>query len=103
MKCPYCNHAGSEVVETRDNEDLAVIRRRRQCSSCTKRFTTYERIENVPLIVIKRNGRRESFDREKLMRGVLRACERTEVSHQQMQEVVDMVEREMRGGDSVEV
>lgn len=103
MKCPYCEHTTTEVVETRDNEDLSVTRRRRQCSDCDKRFTTYERIESVPLTVIKRDKRRESFDRDKLIRGVMQACEKTTVSHADIVRIVDWVERELRTGDSVEI
>lgn len=103
MKCPYCNHEDTEVVETRDSEDLGTTRRRRECSKCTKRFTTYERVENVLLIVIKKDGRKEQFDREKLKHGLLKACEKTLVGIEDIEKVVDEVERELRGFDSVEV
>lgn len=103
MKCPYCNHEDTEVVETRDSEDLGTTRRRRECSKCTKRFTTYERVENVSLIVIKKDGRKEQFDREKLKHGLLKACEKTLVGIEDIEKVVDEVERELRGFDSVEV
>lgn len=103
MKCPYCSHQDTEVVETRDSEDLNSTRRRRECSKCSKRFTTYERIENVPLIVIKKEGRKEQFDRDKLRHGIMRACEKTLVGADDIQKIVDDVEREMRGFDSVEV
>lgn len=103
MKCPYCGNRETEVVETRVGEDLETIRRRRACLSCEKRFTTYERIETVPLIVIKKDGRREQFNRGKLRDGLLSACEKTTVSIQQVDRIVDEVERELRAGDSVEV
>lgn len=103
MKCPYCNHTDSEVVETRDSEDLGTTRRRRECSKCTKRFTTYERIEGVPLIVIKKDGRKEQFDREKLKRGIFKACEKTVIGIEDIERIVDEVERELRGLEGVEV
>lgn len=103
MKCPYCNHLDTEVIETRDSEDLQTTRRRRECSKCTKRFTTYERVEGVPLIVIKKDGRKEQFDREKVKRGILKACEKTSVGIEDIERIADEVERELRGFDSVEV
>ncbi len=103
MKCPYCAHDESEVVETRDNDDLTVTRRRRQCSKCEKRFTTYERVEGNPLIVIKKDGRRETFDPEKLKKGLLRACEKTGITHTDIETIVEEVERELRGSDAVEI
>ena len=103
MKCPYCGSKETEVVETRDSEDLETIRRRRECISCKKRFTTYERIENVNLIVIKKDGKREQFDRDKLKRGIIRSCEKTKVSLEDIEKIVTEIERELRGADSVEV
>lgn len=103
MKCPYCTHTETEVIETRDSEDLGTTRRRRECSKCTKRFTTYERVESVPIIVIKREGRKEQFDREKLRLGILNACEKTVVGIDDVEKIIDEVEKELRGFDSVEV
>ena len=103
MKCPYCGSSEIEVVETRDSEDLETIRRRRECLKCEKRFTTYERIENINLVVIKKDGRREQFDRDKLKRGIIRSCEKTKVSMEDIERIVVEVERELRGADSVEV
>jgi len=103
MKCPYCGSKDTEVVETRDSEDLETIRRRRECLSCRKRFTTYERIENVNLIVIKKDGRREQFDRDKLKRGIIRSCEKTKVSLETIEKIVTEIERELRSGESVEI
>src|SRR5258706_1410852 len=103
MKCPYCGSSESEVVETRDSEDLETIRRRRECSTCKKRFTTYERIENVNLVVIKKDGRREQFDRDKLKRGIFRSCEKTKISAEEVERIVTEVERELRGADSIEI
>lgn len=103
MKCPYCGSKDTEVVETRDSEDLETIRRRRECLSCNKRFTTYERIENINLIVIKKDGKREQFDRDKLKSGIIRSCEKTTVSLDDIEKIVTEIERELRGADSVEV
>ena len=103
MKCPYCGSTESEVVETRASEDVDTIRRRRECLKCEKRFTTYERIENVNLVVIKKDGKREQFDRDKLKSGIIRSCEKTKVSMEAIEKIVTEVERELRGADSVEV
>jgi transcriptional repressor NrdR len=103
MHCPYCGTKNSEVVETRDSADLDTIRRRRACLNCTKRFTTYERVENVQLVVIKRDGRREQFNREKLKGGLLRACEKTLVPAEVLEKVVTDITRELRGMGSLEV
>lgn len=103
MKCPYCNHETTEVLETRDSEDLAVTRRRRVCAKCEKRFTTYERLETVPLTVIKKDERRETFDREKLKRGIWRASGKTTIKADEVDRVVDEVERELIGGETTEV
>lgn len=103
MKCPYCGSRETEVVETRDSEDLETIRRRRACLKCEKRFTTYERVENINLIVIKKDGKREQFNRDKLKNGILKACEKTKVSLENIEKIVTEVERELRSGDSVEI
>lgn len=103
MKCPYCGSKETEVVETRDSEDLETIRRRRECLTCNKRFTTYERIENVNLIVIKKDGKREQFDRDKLKRGIMQSCQKTTVTLSDIEKIVTEIERELRGADSVEV
>ena len=103
MKCPYCGSKETEVVETRDSEDLETIRRRRNCIKCEKRFTTYERVENVNLVVIKKDGRREQFNRDKLKNGIIRSCEKTTVSVEDIEKIVTEIERELRGADSVEV
>ena len=103
MHCPYCGGRESEVVETRESADLDTIRRRRNCQICEKRFTTYERIEHVPLTVIKKDERRETFDREKLKRGIWRASGKTTIKAQNIDQIVDEVERELIGGDSTEI
>lgn len=103
MKCPYCGSNKTEVVETRDSEDLETIRRRRACLSCKKRFTTYERVENINLVVIKKDGKRDQFQRDKLKAGILKSCEKTKVSVDKIERIVTEIERELRGADSVEV
>ncbi len=103
MHCPYCGKKESEVVETRDSEDLDTIRRRRSCLTCGKRFTTYERVENVQLIVIKRDGRREQFNRDKLKRGLLKACEKTIIPAEVIEKITTEITQELRGMGSLEV
>jgi transcriptional repressor NrdR len=103
MHCPYCGTKNSEVVETRDSSDLDSIRRRRSCLDCGKRFTTYERVENVSLVVIKRDGKREQFSREKLQHGLLKACEKTTVPSEVIEKIVAEVTRELRGLDTLEI
>ncbi len=103
MKCAYCGHIDTEVIETRDSEDLAVTRRRRTCVKCEKRFTTYERVETIPITVIKRDKRRETFDRDKLSRGIWRASGKTAITAANVNGIVDEVERELIGGESTEV
>lgn len=92
MKCPYCGNEESKVVDSRSTEDNSKIRRRRVCFGCGKRFTTYETVETMPFMVIKRNMGREPYDREKLTRGILRACEKRDISAEQMISIVDRVE-----------
>jgi transcriptional repressor NrdR len=103
MRCPYCGGRETEVVETRDSEDLETIRRRRSCIACGKRFTTYERVETINLTVIKKDGRREHFNRDKLKAGIASACQKTTVPADKIEKLVAEVERELRAGDSVEV
>jgi transcriptional repressor NrdR len=103
MKCPYCGHRDTEVVETRVSEDYDTIRRRRACLNCEKRFTTYERIENITLVVIKKDGKREQFNRDKLKSGMIRSCEKTKISVSDIEKIVTEIEQELRSADSVEV
>jgi transcriptional repressor NrdR len=103
MHCPYCGNKETEVVETREVRDLDTIRRRRACLTCEKRFTTYERVETVNLTIIKKDGKREQFNRDKLRSGLLRASEKTTVPVDAIEKIVNEVERELRGADSVEV
>ncbi len=103
MKCPYCAHSETSVIETRESEDLAKTRRRRECDSCGKRFTTYERVESIELSVIKKDGRREEFDRNKVLTGLLKACEKRPVAREALERVVDDIERELRNKESTEI
>ncbi len=93
MKCPFCGAIDSKVIDSRPTEDGEKIRRRRECLSCKKRFTTYEIVETVPLMVIKRDHSREAFDRQKLLNGMLRACEKRPVSYQQLDAAVSNIEQ----------
>ena len=97
MKCPFCGYNDSKVIDSRPAEDGNTIRRRRECLDCQKRFTTYEIIERMPLIVIKRDGSRQPFDRVKIINGLVRACEKRPVSMAQIEKVSDEVEQELRG------
>ena len=92
MQCPYCQHTDSRVLESRSTEAGRSVRRRRECLQCKHRFTTYERIEFVPITIIKRDRRKESFDRSKLLRGIVRACEKTGISHGRLEDIVDEIE-----------
>lgn len=96
MRCPYCQHTDSRVLESRATEAGQSVRRRRECLCCKHRFTTYERIEFVPLTVIKRDGKRESFDRSKLLRGLVRACEKTGIPQRRLDALVDEIEAELQ-------
>jgi transcriptional repressor NrdR len=96
MICPFCQHSSSRVLESRSAEESASIRRRRECLKCARRFTTYERIEFVPLTVIKRSGRRDPFDRSKILRGVTIAVEKSTVTANQVELLVDDVETELQ-------
>ncbi len=96
MQCPYCQHINSRVLESRSSEGGQSIRRRRECLSCKHRFTTYERVEFVPITVIKHDGKKESFDHSKLLRGMVRACEKTGISHQRLEAIVDEIEAKLQ-------
>lgn len=103
MHCPYCNHPHTEVAETRVAEDGTNTRRRRSCAKCHKRFTTYERVENITLMVIKRDGTRQRFSREKLRLGLEKSCEQTKVSQENISKIVDEIERKIRNEDTLEI
>ena len=95
MNCPFCGGPNNHVVDSRDVRDGAEIRRRRECDDCDRRFTTYERLDQLPVSVVKRDGRRESFDREKLLTGLLKACEKRPVSRRDLVAIVDSVESDI--------
>ncbi len=103
MRCPYCQDTDSRVLESRSTEAGQSVRRRRECLRCKHRFTTYERIEFIPLTVIKRDGKRESFDRSKLLRGIIRACEKTEIPQRRLEVFVDEIEAELQQQSGREV
>lgn len=96
MRCPYCGYNESKVIDSRPAEEGATIRRRRECLACQKRFTTYEIIERLPLVVIKRDGSRQTFDKIKVMNGMLRACEKRPVSIQSLEKIADEIEQELQ-------
>ncbi len=93
MKCPYCGYQESKVIDSRHSEDSTSIRRRRECLSCQKRFTTYETVESLPIVVIKKDGSRQSFDRNKVLNGMVRACEKRPVSLPAMEAAVSDIEQ----------
>lgn len=93
MKCPFCENQDTKVIDSRPTEDGHAIRRRRECDSCGKRFTTYEKVEQMILMVIKKDGSREAFDRNKIMNGIIRACEKRPVPIAEMEKIVDEIER----------
>lgn len=103
MRCIFCSNSDTDVVETRVADDGGTVRRRRECGKCLKRFTTYERVEQLPILVIKRNGRRERFDRDKLKRGILKSCEKTTITLDQVEKVVAEVENELKQEESTEI
>lgn len=103
MKCPFCGYSESKVIDSRPAEEGATIRRRRECLACQKRFTTYEIMERLPLVVIKRDGSRQTFDKIKLMNGMLRACEKRPVSLQSLETISDEVEQELQNSLEREV
>ena len=93
MKCPYCNHEDTKVVDSRPVEDGLATRRRRECTKCKKRFTTFEKIENSLLVVVKKDGTREPFDKDKITKGVMNACRKTRVTYEDVQRIADNIER----------
>lgn len=101
MKCPFCSYRDSRVVDSRSVEDGSSIRRRRECPECGRRFTTYEKYEETPLVVSKKDGRRELFDNKKLLGGLLKAFEKRPIAYEKVQEIAEKIERELRmRGDS---
>ena len=103
MKCPYCSHYDTGVIESRHLENELVIRRRRICKKCNKRFTTYERIDLIPLMVVKKDGRREPFSREKITTGIIKACEKRPISIETINNLVNNIEETIKSGGVNEV
>ena len=96
MKCPYCGHPESKVIDSRPADENASIRRRRECLSCAKRFTTYETVESLPMVVIKKDGSRQTFDRSKVLRGIQRSCEKRPVPVADMERMATEIEQELQ-------
>ncbi len=103
MRCPFCHYLDTKVLDSRPTEDGQAIRRRRECLECHRRFTSYERVEEIPVWVVKKDGRREAFDRAKILRGLLTACEKRPISLEALEEAVDRVERNVRDATSGEI
>ena len=103
MKCPFCKQADSRVIDSRAAEDGTTIRRRRECNGCGKRFTTYEVVEKLPLMVVKQDGRREVFKRDKILNGVVRSCDKRDISMERIVALVNEIERDVRNTMEQEV
>jgi transcriptional repressor NrdR len=103
VKCPFCNHLQDKVVDSRETKEGDTIRRRRECTECNRRFTTYERIDEVPYMVIKKDGRREKFDRQKVLNGLLKACEKRPVGMARLASLVDQVESKVSDSPDREI
>ncbi len=103
MKCPYCGNTNNKVVDKRETENNIATRRRRECSGCSKRFTTYERIEGINLIVIKKNGTRVAFDKTRVEKGIMRSCEKRPLSTETKLNIADEVESELINGETTEI
>jgi transcriptional repressor NrdR len=103
MRCPYCGHQRDKVVDSRESKEGNAIRRRRQCGGCGRRFTSYERIDEIPYMVIKKGGNRERFDRNKVMAGLLKACEKRPVAVYQLEKIVENVERQVQESPEREI
>ena len=103
MKCPYCGHPESKVIDSRPADENASIRRRRECLSCARRFTTYETVESLPMVVIKKDGSRQSLDRQKMLRGMIRACEKRPVTLAELERIADEIEQELQNSMEREI
>jgi len=103
MRCPFCNHLQDKVVDSRESKEGEAIRRRRECLACERRYTTYERIDEVPYMVVKKDGRREKFDRQKVLAGLLKACEKRPVSMGKLSEMVNQVESKVSDSPDREI
>lgn len=103
MRCPYCDYDGAKVLDSRPANEGKSIRRRRECDQCNKRFTTFETVEEIPMFVVKKNGDREEFNRDKLLRGVMRACEKRPIPMEDLEKLVDEVEKDVRSHLQTEI
>lgn len=103
MKCPYCDYYETKVIDSRPTDEGQTVRRRRECINCSKRFTTYEKIEEIPLVLVKKDGTRQSYDRNKLLGGIIRACEKRPVSMKMIEEIADDIEKELYNSMEKEV
>ncbi len=103
MRCPFCDHVDTRVLDSRPVNDVRSIRRRRECAECSRRFTTFETVEEIPLIVVKKDGTREQFSRDKVLRGLIRACEKRPVSLETLQNIAEEIERDLRNTGMSEV
>jgi transcriptional repressor NrdR len=103
MKCPYCSFDEDKVIDSRPTDEGATIRRRRECLSCHKRYTTYEKVENMPIMVIKKDSSRQPYDREKVRKGILRACEKRSISMNQIEKILDVIEGQINNSLEREV
>lgn len=103
MKCPYCGFAESKVIDSRSTEDGTAIRRRRECINCSKRYTTYEKVEDIPILVIKKNLNREFFDKSKIINGIIKACQKRPISRQQIEIIADDIEKHISNSMMTEV
>ena len=96
MKCPYCEHSESKVIDSRESKNGFSVRRRRECLSCEKRYTTYEKIEEIPYMVVKKDGRRQQFDEKKLLKGLLAACEKRPIPMAELEKIIETIENMLR-------
>ena len=103
MKCPFCGHEDDKVIDSRPTDEGSAVRRRRECGSCLKRYTTYEKVESLPLMIIKKDNTRQPFNRDKLLNGILRACEKRPISLAEMERMVDEIEVELQNSLQREV
>ena len=103
MRCPFCGHIEDKVVDSREAKDGDSIRRRRECLDCGRRFTSYERIDEIPYMVVKKDGKRESFDRTKILAGLMRACEKRPISMTQLESIEDEIEKELQDSSDREI
>ncbi|MDN5352958.1 MAG: transcriptional repressor NrdR [Clostridiales bacterium] len=103
MKCPYCSSLESKVIDSRPTDDGHVIRRRRECMDCKQRFTTYEKVEEIPIVIVKKDGNRESYNRMKVLNGIIRACEKRPVSMEEMEGLIDQIESKLHSSMEKEI